>query len=67
MKKAYIKPQVILIDMELPLLTELSKTDVTDNTGGSTGGIGMGDYNNTKGTSWDLWEDEGDEEENSFY
>lgn len=66
MKKAYIKPQVILIDMELPLLTELSKTNVTDNTGGgSSDRPGMGEF--TKGTSWNLWEDEGDEEENSFY
>lgn len=66
MKKAYIKPQVILIDMELPLLTEFSKTGGEDYT---TGGVpvvpGMGEF--TKGTSWDLWEDEGDEEENSFY
>ena len=66
MKKAYIKPQVILIDMELPLLTELSKTDLKDNTGGEgLDGPGIGGY--TKGTSWDLWEDEGDEEEYSFY
>lgn len=65
MKKAYIKPQVILIDMELPLLTELSKSGTEDNTGGSTSGPGIGDY--SKGTSWNLWEDEGDEEENSFY
>ena len=66
MKKAYIKPQVILIDMELPLLTELSKIGIENNTGGSgLDGPGKGEF--TKGTSWDLWEDEGDEEENSFY
>ena len=64
MKKAYIKPQVILIDMELPLLTEFSKTAGEDYTGGGSGVPGMGEF--TKGTSWDLWEDEGDEEEYSF-
>lgn len=65
MKKEYIKPQIILVDCEMPLLTELSKSGTEDNTGGSTSGPGMGDY--SKGTSWNLWEDEGDEEENSFY
>lgn len=65
MKRAYIKPQVIPIDMELPLLSGLSKTGGEDNTGNEDLDVpGMGEF--SKGTSWDLWEDEGEEEENSF-
>ena len=65
MKKEYIKPQIILVDCEMPLLTELSKSGTEDSTGGSTSGPGIGEF--SKGTSWNLWEEDNEDNEEEYY
>ena len=74
MKMKYIKPVILCCyDIDMSIMTATADTETESGSGdGGTGsdvptgkpGVAPGE---TKGTSWNLWEDEGDEEEYSFY
>lgn len=74
MKMKYIKPVILYCyDIDMSIIAATLTDTSTDKTGDS--GVitdtpkpgGSTAPGSTKGTSWNLWEDEGDEEENSFY
>lgn len=76
MKKKYIKPVILCCyDIDTSIMT-VSQVDTETESGSGDGGTGSNVPTGTpggvvptgtKGTSWNLWEDEGDEEEYSFY
>ena len=74
MKMKYIKPVILCCyDIDTSIIAATAR--VTAEGVGDTGqtietpeAAGSGEEaSSTKGTSWNLWEDEGDDEENSFY
>lgn len=72
MKMKYIKPVILCCyDIDMSIMTATLKDTETisgSGDGGNGSNVPVGDSNknpsDTKGTSWNLWEDE---EENSFY
>ena len=74
MKMKYIKPVILCCyDIDMSIMTATADTETISGSGdgGNGSNVPVGDSNknpsDTKGTSWNLWEDEGDDEEYSFY
>ena len=73
MKMKYIKPVILCCyDIDMSIMTATADTETVSGSGdgGNGSNVSVGgpiSPSDTKGTSWNLWEDEGDEEEYSCY